>query len=243
MIPALLGAAAVGAGIYVGVPAAAKIQLRRHWLRRIERSGAICLTFDDGPDADSTPAILSTLGTYGARATFFLVGRKVKARSDIVAQIIEAGHEVGTHGYWHTFAWRTDPIRSALDVIRGRRALQEVSGGAPCRWFRPPYGKLNAASLISAWTGRQELAFWNVDPCDYLADSGERIAGYVRDRLGPGAVVLLHDGSMRPDNNWRVRVDAVTRVLDGAAARGLVFSTLSDALPSQVSGRAAARRS
>ncbi len=222
-------AALVAGLLYWVLPLAAKKAMRRRFLDRMRGAGAACLTFDDGPDPEATPAVLEILRRHRVLATFFLIGEKAEARPELVARIAEAGHEIGTHGYWHTFAWRTGPVRSFRDVIRGRQAVEGVVGRSRCRWLRPPYGKLNAASLLAVILGGQRGAFWNVDPRDYAQTSSETIARFVSERLRPGAVVLLHDGSMRDDDNWRVRVEALDALLATAAARATRFSTLSEA--------------
>lgn len=215
--------------LYWGLPWAAKKAMRRRFLARMRRTDAVCLTFDDGPDAEATPAILEILSRHRVKATFFLVGEKVDALPGLAARIAEEGHELGTHGYWHTFAWRTGPLRSARDVLRGRQAVESVTGVSECRWFRPPFGKLNAASLLCTLLSGQKGAFWDVDPRDYEQTSSGTIAGFVSERLRPGAVVLFHDGSMRADDNWRVRVQAVDAVLTSPRARAVRFATLSEA--------------
>src|SRR5579862_2650649 len=61
----------------------------------------VALTFDDGPDPASTPRILQVLAKRGAKATFFVVGRKVEEHPEVVRAILEQGHAVGLHSYAH----------------------------------------------------------------------------------------------------------------------------------------------
>src|SRR5262249_57471514 len=64
-------------------------------------SGAVSLTFDDGPDPRWTPRVLDVLAARAARATFFLVGRRAAAAPDVVRAIADAGHEIANHTWSH----------------------------------------------------------------------------------------------------------------------------------------------
>ena len=56
---------------------------------------------DDGPNADYTELLLEGLEERGVRATFFLLGREVEKYPDIVKEISDSGHLIGTHSYDH----------------------------------------------------------------------------------------------------------------------------------------------
>src|SRR5699024_3627959 len=61
----------------------------------------VALTFDDGPDTRFTPQVLDVLAKYDVKATFFLIGSRAKAHSEITRRIHEEGHAIGNHTYWH----------------------------------------------------------------------------------------------------------------------------------------------
>ncbi|MFZ2350721.1 MAG: polysaccharide deacetylase family protein, partial [Bacteroidales bacterium] len=63
------------------------------------RGKKLYLTFDDGPDPESTPRILDILDAHGAKATFISTGSKVRASPALFARIASAGHLTGNHGY------------------------------------------------------------------------------------------------------------------------------------------------
>src|SRR4051794_11211385 len=92
------------AAVHAAPALAAHVRLLRSALGlrdHIEDSGAVALTFDDGPDLRGTPATLSVLADAGAIATFFLTGEQVRAHPSIAAEIVAAGHDVGLHGFRH----------------------------------------------------------------------------------------------------------------------------------------------
>ena len=62
----------------------------------------VALTFDDGPDPQSTPQVLELLEAAGARATFFVIGKKAEAHPELIERIHDAGHTLGVHSYGHS---------------------------------------------------------------------------------------------------------------------------------------------
>ena len=62
----------------------------------------IAITFDDGP-TDYTPKILSVLAKYNVAATFFVIGKNIKGRENIIRQMDSAGHTIGNHTFSHSF--------------------------------------------------------------------------------------------------------------------------------------------
>lgn len=216
-------------GLYVLLPALVKGLLRLRFLRRIRKSGCVCLTFDDGPSPKATPQILALLRQAGARATFFIVGEAAEKCPELVAAIAHEGHELGEHGYGHLHAWKSNPLHYAADLARASRMIRHFASRYGSL-FRPPYGKLNLLTLLYALLTRRRLAFWDLDPRDYAQTSPARLAQQVLSELAPGRVVLFHDGRRRPESDPAVTVEALKLVLEAAAPRRLEFATVSEAL-------------
>src|SRR5581483_3726501 len=61
----------------------------------------VALTFDDGPNPDTTPLILDALRDRGVKATFFILGRHAEQWPDIARRVADEGHAIGNHGYYH----------------------------------------------------------------------------------------------------------------------------------------------
>jgi len=68
-----------------------------------EESRSIYLTFDDGPHSKFTPRVLDVLRCQGLKATFFVVGSKLKVGplAELVALAASEGHTVGNHTFSH----------------------------------------------------------------------------------------------------------------------------------------------
>jgi peptidoglycan/xylan/chitin deacetylase (PgdA/CDA1 family) len=153
---------------------------------------AIALTFDDGPDPDSTPAVLDLLASHDAVATFFCVGYRARQHPGLVRRIAEAGHAVGSHSETHRVTGLS-PRDTMADYLAGRRSLEDVLG-RPVPLFRPPHGHLG-------WRGARALRgsglrtwLWTVDPADYAPGTTAESAFRTLDTAAGGDVVLMHDG-------------------------------------------------
>jgi peptidoglycan/xylan/chitin deacetylase (PgdA/CDA1 family) len=177
----------------------------------------IWLTIDDGPDTDDTPRILDLLDTHRARATFFLIGERAAKHPGLVAEILRRGHQVGHHTQTHPtrLFWCAAPGRVRAEIDNGLAALR--SGGAEPRWFRPPVGIKNL--FLAGALARRGLACvgWNVRSHDFKSRSTDEVVARVMKGVGPGAIVLMHEG---PGMDPRVRVHAIAALLQALANRG-----------------------
>ena len=145
---ALAGLAVAHAG--PGITALAPV--RRRLFPRLAGLGQadhVALTFDDGPDPGSTPAFLDLLAARRLRATFFLLGSMVATAPGLAADIVDAGHEVGVHGWAHQYTILRGPRAVRDDLARATDAVAAACGTQP-RFYRPPYGVLSAGALAAA---------------------------------------------------------------------------------------------
>lgn len=153
---------------------------------------AAALSFDDGPDPEATPRLLDLLGRAGARATFFLVGKRAARHPELVARIAAEGHAVGNHGWDHPALPTLKPA-AVVDQLRRTAEAIAAAGVARPRLMRPPYGDQSLASHLAARRLGLTVTAWSVVGADWEDDDGATIAGRVLAGLHPGAIVLLHD--------------------------------------------------
>jgi peptidoglycan/xylan/chitin deacetylase (PgdA/CDA1 family) len=182
--------------------------------------GHVALTYDDGPDPSTTGALLAALRSAGARATFFNVGRRVRADPSLVRAQQAAGMWIGNHSWTHPHLTRLGTARITSELARTQRALRQATGSTP-RLFRPPYGETDAAvRAVQSRLGLTEV-LWSVDSQDW---NGASTAQIVRaaSNLQAGDVILMHDG-------YRTTIDAVPHIVADLAARGLCPGMISAA--------------
>ncbi len=155
--------------------------------------GLVWVTFDDGPDPEHTPRLLEALKLNKVCATFFLVGMKAQRYPDLARRIAEEGHSIGSHTYHHHSLVGLSRPALLEEVGRTAELLQCVLR-RPVSLFRPPHGKLSAASMWHLWRSGQRVILWNSDPKDYAMTSAAELAGWLRRHpFQAGDIVLLHD--------------------------------------------------
>jgi peptidoglycan-N-acetylglucosamine deacetylase len=180
------------------------------------------LTFDDGPHAQGTPAVLEILSGAGVRATFFLVGEQVRRNPGLAGEIVAAGHGVGLHCDRHRNLLRLAPWQVRADILRARATIEDATGRTP-HLYRPPYGVLNAAALSLARRRGWRTLLWSHWGRDWEASATpESIAARLTDGAAPGSVLLLHDADdYSAPSSWRRTAAALPRVLQTLGERGL----------------------
>ncbi len=166
-------------------------------VQRVDVPGhnSVLLTFDDGPDPDTTPAVLARLRAHDARAVFFVIGNRVRRFPSLVRRIIEEGHAVGNHTDTHRRTGRFDIVSYYHEVLDCQAAITDATGREP-GLFRPPWGKLTPASILAARFLGLTTIHWSADARDWkLRQPGEAEACGLRfgQSLQPGEVLLMHD--------------------------------------------------
>ncbi len=212
-----LGIGAVGAVGAIGVAAYAAPSLVRALpptlfpaLCGITTTGHVALTFDDGPDPASTPAILAMLDRLGWRATFFCLGSMVDKAPSLAKEMVDAGHELAVHGYVHEGAIRRTPRDLSDDVARTRDLLHETTG-REAHWYRPPFGELSGGSFVAARRAGLRLILWSAWGRDWRADAtpGSIVRDLAKGTVA-GGTLLLHDSDCTATpSSWRMTLAAL----------------------------------
>lgn len=189
--------------------------------RNSARSG-YTLTFDDGPHARGTPAVLEILRRERVSATFFLVGEQVQRNPLLAREIVDAGHSIGLHCHRHRNLLRLGPRQVAQDISRALECIESATGRSPAL-YRPPYGVLNAAALAVARRRGWRTLLWSNWGRDWEARATPAsITLKLTAEVAPGAVLLLHDADdYSAPGSWERTAAALPQVLERLAARGL----------------------
>ena len=184
------------------------------------------LTYDDGPNDAATPALLDLLAAHNARATFFVIGRFMRQRPELVRRIRAAGHLVGNHTETHPWlAWQSASV--IREELRACNQAIEDALGEPVRYFRPPHGARRPAVLRIARELGLATVQWNAMAMDWQPIGAARMMAHIdrglarARRRGTGANILLHDGSdrqMGADRSDSLRV--TSQLLERFAADG-----------------------
>ena len=188
----------------------------------------VALTFDDGPDPETTPRVLDLLSAHAVTAAFFLIGERARQNRQLVQRMMAAGHDLGNHGFRHRSLWLSGPRRTAEEVRRGHEALSDIAG-APPRFFRPAWGMTNLALFPVLRRLGTPCVFWTVQT------EGRRpalppvqVARACR-RARPGAILDLHDADGVPGAGERL-LEALPAMIQGLQADGYTLAPLRDLL-------------
>jgi peptidoglycan/xylan/chitin deacetylase (PgdA/CDA1 family) len=225
-ITAGLGAVALGAVAANSAPSVLALSSigRRvaPGLAGVGTRGHVAITFDDGPDPESTPAFLAVLDSLGWRATFFMLGSMVEAAPALAAEVADAGHELGVHGFDHRTHLRLGPRATRDEIARGRDAIVEATGVVP-EWFRPPYGTLSVSALLAARSMGLRTVLWSSWGRDWRQGAtGASVVEDVMSGLVDGGTVLLHDSDCTSSpGSWRAALEALPLLAKCFADAGL----------------------
>lgn len=215
---ALLEVAALGMAGYAGASSLLPIRGLHDWLvpgtiRRL-KSANIAFTFDDGPDPDSTPRVLSVLGHAGVRATFFVVGERALRHPDLIRRIAGEGHAIGNHSHSHAWLLGAKSSRIRAEIERCQDAVFSITGRAPCL-IRPPWGHRDVRFNRIAHHRGLTTVLWSLDSLDYLGLPARCVVAMTA-RATAGDIVLFHDGNRKA----QAMPDALATLLEELSRRG-----------------------
>ena len=220
-----LGAAA---SLWVGYAWGAHVMTLAATWRGPALGRRIALTFDDGPDPLWTPRIADALADRGVRSTFFVVGQRAQAHPRAVRAITSAGHEIASHGWSHTSLWFCSPRRTEDEVVRTQERLGEVTGTAP-RFFRPPWGMVNASLFGTLRRAGLSCVFWSIQPEGLRARAPGAQTAHVLAHAHAGAIVDLHDADGVAGAPERLAA-ALPAMIDGLREGGYTLTTVGELL-------------
>lgn len=183
------------------------------------RRREIALTFDDGPTPVGTPLLLAMLRRAGARATFFVIGEHAVPYPYLITQMVAEGHEVANHTFHHPKLTTVDARTLREELAATTAVIGPVAG--PSRWLRPPGGDYGPEVLDAAREAGLRLAMWTVNSGDWAGIPPKLLADRVLARAEPGAIILLHDGTLNT-------VRALPEIIAALQHRGYELVTLSE---------------
>jgi peptidoglycan/xylan/chitin deacetylase (PgdA/CDA1 family) len=174
------------------------------------------VTFDDGPDAENTPALLDLLAERKIRATFFCIGSRVVQQQELVKRMVAEGHRIENHTFKHSAATNIFSGRRLRDdLAQTQTEIQRVAGRAP-EFFRPPVGLTNPRIFRVTGELGLKVAGYTARGLDRRSDATEKIVGRLMRKLRAGAIFLLHDAGVPRERLLAV----VTLLLDKLEADG-----------------------
>lgn len=196
----------------------------------------VFLTFDDGPSNAVTPHILDTLKKYNIKATFFVLGSRVRLAPSLIKREYDEGHYIANHGYSHKYS---KIYASSNDVLKEynkteneiKKALGNTSYSS--HLFRFPGGSVGGQynkikKEAKKELKKQQIAYldWNALTSDAAgANTKEKILKNMKKTVGNhhNVVILMHDA---PDKI--LTYETLEEVIRYLQEKGYAFKSMYD---------------
>ena len=175
----------------------------------------IWLTFDDGPDPEITPWILSVLKKEKVKATFFLVGEQIGEFPELVGAIIKGGHIIANHSYSHKNGWLCAKEKYIEDIEKCQELMPNN------KLFRPPYGKITKAQ-IALLKEKYKIILWDVLSWDFQQNTNpKKVQENILKNTKEGSIIVLHNNQKSYENLHPILEDTIQKLKE----KGFSFST------------------
>ena len=190
----------------------------------------VALTFDDGPNEPFTGKLADFLDAEGIRATFFQVGRAVRAFPEVSLRLAEAGHVIGNHSDTHTFGRYLHAATLRAEIERSQQTFQDI--GIRPALYRPPWLlRIPALFPLLREYGLTPISGVFAHPLEFAQPSPRlTVHGLVGNgALGhgkPGMIIIFHDGFEGHAGDRANSVEAAKMTVAQLRRRGVEFTTV-----------------
>ena len=187
----------------------------------------VYLTYDDGPNAATTPMLLDVLAREHVHATFFLIDREITDRTvPLVARMFAEGHGVALHSD-SRLDLLMSPATFARKLTTNADRIERLTGHRPIRAFRPHAGWRSATMYAGLRRIDYLLIGWGWNRWDwnwYRQRTADATVARVIARIKPGDIVVMHDGNVyNPSEDQRHTVEATGRLIPLLRTKGFTF--------------------
>ena len=180
----------------------------------------IAITFDDGPSNQNTNRILDVLEKYHARATFFVIGKRIAERTEVIARAISLGCEIGTHTWGHS-DFTKYPKSALIDSLEKTDEAMVTNFDYHMTLFRPPYASIDKNVEDAAKDMGYTMILWSGSSHDWSIQDPEKIYKNAMSAASDGAILLFHD-------IYDFTADAIERIVPDLISQGYQLITVSE---------------
>lgn len=182
-----------------------------------EEEKRVALTFDDGPHPVYTKALLDGLAQRNVHATFFVIGKNIEGREELITRMQKEGHLIGNHTYDHVRICDLSGEAACEQIEKTSALIREITG-EDTEFVRPPFGEWNKSMECSF---RMIPVLWDVDPLDWTTKNVSLVEQRILDTVKDGDIILLHDC-------YESSVEAALDIVDRLQAQGYKFVTVEE---------------
>ena len=185
-----------------------------------EQNG-VALTFNVYEGANIVKGILEELNKRGVKATFFIGGCWADDNLDLVKEIIDNGHEVGSHGYYHKDHSKLTEEQNKAEMSLLHDLIKNELG-YEIKLFAPPYGSFSVATLKVAENLGYKTVLWSKDTIDWRDKNQKVVYNRATRNVSGGDIVLMH-----PKEHT---LKALPDILEYYKSKGLTIVTVSQCI-------------
>lgn len=187
----------------------------------------VALTYDDGPDPNTTPKVLDILKSNSVKASFFVLGNRVQQFPEIVKQAASSGHEIENHSYSHADFVKLHNVTAVKKQISDTQNILHGLG-IESKFLRPPYGSVDNSVRSAA---NMPIVMWNVDSQEWRhGRRAQDVADSLLSQVRPGAIILLHD-------THEISAEVTQLLIENLKARDYRFVTVQQLLQIDANSR------
>ena len=188
----------------------------------------VALTFDDGPDPDTTVQILDVLKEHDVKATFFVIGKRAEADEPVLKRMKDEGHIIGNHTWNHPNLMKLDKETITKELMETEDFVEKAVG-YKMSLFRSPYGSLNRDNVKQVADLGYKIIAWNVDSLDWKSLSGEQVRTNILENVRNGSIILQHSAG-GPGEDLSGTVEALPVIITTLKKEGYKFVTIPELL-------------
>ena len=180
----------------------------------------VALTMNCAWNANDIDSILKILEENNVKITFFMVGDWIEKYPEEVKKIYEAGHEIGSHSDTHPHVNNLSYEENIEEIEKSNDKIEKITGSRT-NLYRTPYGEYNTTVLQAAQDKGYYTIQWNLDTLDYTGLTGNEMWNRIKDKLGPGDIILMHNGTEHT-------ADSLGMLLKNIKEKGLEVTKISE---------------
>lgn len=187
-------------------------------------SDKILITFDDGPNPETTTEILKSLSDKNIKAVFFLVGQNIERYKSLSEEIFSEGHEIANHTYTHYDVWGLNRKKINYEIKKCSELIEDIQK-KPANLFRPPHNRFDFWTSSVCKKNNLKCIIWSLLTYDYKNDLN--IVKFSIERyLKRNSVVVLHDNS----KSKNIIIDSINFLTDQVELKGFQIGKPSECL-------------
>lgn len=150
----------------------------------------VALMFNVYENTDVVNGILDVLKSHNAKATFFVGGCWADDNNQTLKRILEEGHSLGNHGYFHKNHKKLTEAQNLAEIKNTHDLVLAITGYS-MTLFAPPSGAFSVTTLKVAEKLGYRSIMWSKDTIDWR-DNDVNLIVKRATAVDSGDFILMH---------------------------------------------------